>query len=410
MAEIQNPFKSFWMGGFECADQLNYYGDRVDFLNITAHLDFIRADYELLKTFNIRTVREGIRWSKVEVKPYQYDFSIVKEMMQAGKECGMQQLWDICHFGYPDDMSPLHPHFTRRFVALCKAFANFYRSVEPDLPLIVTPINEVSFLSWLGGEAIGTVPYCRNNGWEVKYRLMQAYIAGVAALKEVDPRIRILTTEPLISIVPRVNATDEEVEKAWEEHIVQYQSVDMLCGRMCPELGGKPEYLDILGFNFYYNNQWESGSHAYLGWNDARMDPRWRGLSDLMKEAHKRYNLPVVLTETSHPTEDRPIWINQIGIETGKLLQENIPFWGVCYYPIIDRPDWDHLHQWHHSGIWDMHPLTDVSKRILHEPSAAALLKAQSDMFEVMKGAKNTKTYNSASGYVKLEEEKVLVG
>jgi len=29
----------------------------------------------------------------------------------------------------------------------------------------------------------------------------------------------------------------------------------MITGRMCPELGGQPEYMDIAGFNYYYNNQ-----------------------------------------------------------------------------------------------------------------------------------------------------------
>ncbi|WP_229213758.1 amine oxidase [Dyadobacter psychrotolerans] len=393
MTEKQNPFKSFWMGGFECADQLNFYGDRVDFLNITAHLDFLRQDYELLKLFDIKTVREGIRWSKVEVRPYEYDFGSVKTMMMAGRDSGIQQLWDICHFGYPDDLSPLHPHFTKRFTALCVAFARFYRSVEPDLPLIVTPINEVSFISWLGGDEAGTAPYCRNNGWEVKYNLMRAYISGVAALKEFDRSIRILTTEPLINIVPEFNASVQEITKAREEHLVQYQSVDMLCGNICPELGGKPEYLDILGFNYYYNNQWVSGSHAYMGWNDRVMDPRWRSLSELMTEAHERYNLPVVLTETSHPLEDRPVWINYIAEETDSLLKKDIPFWGVCYYPIIDRPDWDHLHQWHHSGIWDTDPEGIISNRILHEPSAIALLEGQKQVALSLKVAQNQERF-----------------
>ncbi|WP_316797767.1 hypothetical protein [Pedobacter frigidisoli] len=30
-----------------------------------------------------------------------------------------------------------------------------------------------------------------------------------------------------------------------------------------------------------------------------------------------------------------------------------IPLKGICLYPIIDWPDWDHLHYRHHSGLWD---------------------------------------------------------
>jgi len=60
-----NPFRSFWMAGYECTDQLNYYGNRVDLLKETAHLELIDQDYQNLAQFNIKTVREGIQWSHV---------------------------------------------------------------------------------------------------------------------------------------------------------------------------------------------------------------------------------------------------------------------------------------------------------------------------------------------------------
>jgi beta-glucosidase/6-phospho-beta-glucosidase/beta-galactosidase len=161
-----SPFKSFWMGGFECTDQLNAFGHRVDFLPLTGHLPLINEDYTLLQDFNIGSVREGIRWSQVEKTPYHYDWSTVQLMLDAGRRHGIQQIWDLCHFGYPDDLTPLHPMFARRFAFLCRAFVDFYRQQRPDDVLIVTPINEVSFMSWLGGDVRGTSPYCVGQGWE----------------------------------------------------------------------------------------------------------------------------------------------------------------------------------------------------------------------------------------------------
>src|SRR3982750_892256 len=73
----QSPFHSFWMAGFECTDKLNAFGNRVDFLHITGHLELIDEDYKRLHDFNIATVREGIRWSQVERTPYVYDWSTV---------------------------------------------------------------------------------------------------------------------------------------------------------------------------------------------------------------------------------------------------------------------------------------------------------------------------------------------
>ena len=63
LTEFENPFSSFWMAGFECTDKLNAFGNRVDFLSLTGHIEMLQEDYERLQPFNIRTVREGIRWS-----------------------------------------------------------------------------------------------------------------------------------------------------------------------------------------------------------------------------------------------------------------------------------------------------------------------------------------------------------
>lgn len=372
-----NPFRSFWMGGYECTDKLNTFGNRVDFLNITGHLDMVDQDYKDIAQFNIKTVREGVRWSQVEKRPYDYNWNDIRTMILSGQRHGIQQIWDLCHFGFPDDLTPLHPMFARRFAAFCRAFVQFYRTIIPYGTLIITPINEVSFLSWLGGDARGTSPYCINMGWEVKYRLMKAYIEGVAAARAIDPAVRILTTEPLVNMVPPCNATDEQAAFAAVQHEHQFQVLDILSGKICGELGGKPEYLDILGFNYYYNNQWICNTGQFLPWANEEADPRWRSFSSLLQECYCRYNRPMVLSETSHPGEHRPNWIENIANESVLLLEAGIPLWGICLYPIIDRPDWDKLDIWHNSGLWDAEVVDGVYQRILYQPYADALLRSQ---------------------------------
>lgn len=378
ISPFRNPFQSFWMAGFECTDQLNCFGNRVDFINITGHLKMIDEDYKMISSMNFKTVREGIRWSVVEKKPFQYDWSDVEKIIVAAKANDIQVLWDICHFGFPDDLTPLHPMFARRFAAICKAFVKFYRSIDPSGTLIVTPINEVSFLSWLGGDVAGTSPYCRKYGWEVKYQFMRAYIEGIEAIREIDSNTRILTTEPLVNMVPPLNADEDEIAEAAVHHESQFQVLDILTGRMCPELRGRPEYLDIIGCNYYYNNQWIIRTCEYLPWVNHDNDPRWQPLSALITYLYERYERPVVLTETSHPLEDRPQWMNSVALECKKAIEQGVPMWGICWYPIIDRPDWDFPDRpWHHSGIWDIDSSTAQLKRIIHEPTAEAVQHSQ---------------------------------
>ncbi|WP_229733735.1 amine oxidase [Pontibacter amylolyticus] len=375
---LESPFQSFWMAGFECTDKLNAFGNRVDFLTLTGHLTLLKQDYENLAPFHIRTVREGMRWSQVEKAPYLYDWTTVGTMLKQGKALGIQQVWDLCHFGYPDDLTPLHPMFARRFAAICRAFVQFYRSHFPDGPLVVTPINEVSFISWLGGDVRGTSPYCTRQGWEVKYALMRAYIEGIAAMREIDPNVQILTTEPLVNIVAPLGSTPEVQAEAQLAQEHQFQAVDILCGRICPELGGRPEFLDILGLNYYYSNQWEIGTNAQLSWVNEHEDERWQPLRDLLQMAYSRYQKPIALTETSHPGIDRPHWIRFVAEECAAVLQAGIPLWGICLYPIIDRPDWDHLSPWHRAGLWDAEEEPgELPERVLYQPYANALLDAQ---------------------------------
>jgi hypothetical protein len=76
------------MAGFECADHLNAFKNRVDFLNITRHLDSLDADYRTLELLNIRTVREGIRWSQIERSPHHYNWAAVKRMIECARYHG----------------------------------------------------------------------------------------------------------------------------------------------------------------------------------------------------------------------------------------------------------------------------------------------------------------------------------
>lgn len=64
-----------------------------------------------------------------------------------------------------------------------------------------------------------------------------------------------MTTEPLVNIVPPLTATDAERDEAARQHENQYQATDILTGSICPELGGSSDLLDLVGLNFYYDNQ-----------------------------------------------------------------------------------------------------------------------------------------------------------
>ncbi|WP_281233945.1 hypothetical protein [Flavobacterium gelatinilyticum] len=361
-------FNTFFMGGFECADHINRSGERINLLKETQHDVRFHDDYEALAGIGIKTVREGICWSEVEKTPGVFDFSEVLNRMKAAEKLGIQQIWDLIHFGYPDGLFPTHPQFCKRFEQLCEAFALFYKANSKQ-PLFVVPINEISFLSWHSGDVRGTVPFAVNSGWDMKYHLCKAAIIGIKKLKNIDPDCTIILVEPLV----KIHATETHHHVLdMNEH--QFQAMDIIAGYMCPELGGSEDFLEILGFNYYWDCQWEVNSKP-LEWPDT--EEKRTSLSELLETAYKRYNKPVFISETGHFGTERAEWLEEITAECIDAKNNGVNLLGICIFPVIDRPDWDDLNSYCDCGIWD---LDENKNRIPNQPYIDAIAEAQENV------------------------------
>ncbi|MGB3547433.1 MAG: amine oxidase [Saprospiraceae bacterium] len=359
-----NPFRSFIMGGFECADHINRSGERVNLLRETGHDERADEDFRRLAELGILVAREGICWSAVETAPFVFDWTEVRNRLLAARRHGVQVIWDMCHFGYPADLYPTHPQFDARFVALCREFALFHQTNSTET-LLVIPINEMSFLSWHSGDVRGAPPFAIHCGWDLKYHLCRAAIRGLEIIKELVPSARVMLVEPLVKVHPGPEETDHDAVRGMDE--AQFQAMDIVTGRMCPELGGREDYLDLPGFNYYYNGQWVHGGE-YLPW--PATEPGRTPLVDLLEGVCQRYGKPVWLSETGHFGDNRALWIDEIADTCREAARRNIPLRGVCIYPVIDRPDWDDLTSWSNCGLWDM---DEQGNRIAHEESLAAV-------------------------------------
>jgi hypothetical protein len=250
-------FQSFFLGGFECSTHRRRDGRRLDLLRSTRHDVRAAADYRQLAEHGIRSVRDGIRWHLVETAPGHYDWSSVLPMLRAAKETGTQVAWDLCHYGWPDDLDVFSAAFVDRFAAFSRAFARLHLE-ETGLPPMVCPVNEISFFSWAGGEA-GLMNPClhsQDSSDELKVQYVRATIAATHAAREAAPGARIVAIDPMINIVPRIG---QDPDEAGGRNEGQYLAWDMMAGTVWPELGGGPDMLDVVGVNYYWNNQWLHG-------------------------------------------------------------------------------------------------------------------------------------------------------
>jgi hypothetical protein len=361
-------FRSFFLGGFECSSHRRFDGRRLDLIAGTVHDLLAVEDYRQLRDHGIRAVRDGLRWYLVESVPGHYDWRPVLQMLRAAEAAGTQVVWDLCHYGWPDGLDIWSANFVDRFARYAAAFAKLHLEETGRSPF-VCPVNEISWFAWSGGDMGRINPTARGRGDELKRQLVRTAIAGTHAVREAAPGARFAAVDPIIRIAPRSNRNTSRVE-AYNE--AQFAGWDMLSGRLEPELGGSADMLDVVGVNYYWNNQWlDDGAPL------SPFDPRYRPLHALLAAVHARYGRPLFLAETSIEGEPRPAWLRYVCDEVRTALQQGTSVEGVCLYPVVSHRGWeDDRHC--PNGLFEMKPVN--GRRQVYLPLAAEL-KAQQRAF-----------------------------
>ena len=370
-----NLFKSFFIGGFECSTHRRRDGRRLDVTRATRHDEFAAQDYRLLQRHGIRTARDGLRWHLIEAEAGRYDFSSAIPMLRAARETDMQVIWDLWHYGWPDHLDIFSPAFVDAFAAFSRE-AIKHVSEHTEAPLI-SPINEISFFSWAGGEGGIFNPFAHHRGDEMKRQLVRASLQAIAAMREVNPAVRICQVDPIINVVPR-GTSEEDVRNAGNYRMSQFEAWDMLLGRAQPELGGREDAIDAIGVNYYIHNQFIWGGGMIVP-----SDPRYRHVSDMLGETYARYRRPIFVAETGIEDETRPAWLRYMTREVFAAMAQGVPVEGVCLYPIVNHPGWDDDRHCH-NGMFDY--ADDTSEREVYAPLAEEMSRLNANASDAVAG------------------------
>ena len=326
-------FSSFLIGGFECSSHRRRNGRRLDLIAATDHDRHATEDYRTLSRHGIRTVRDGLRWHLIERRPDRHDWSSFLPMLHAARDAGIEVIWDLCHYGWPEDLDIWGPDFADRFAAFAGAVAKLVRAECDGVPIYV-PINEISFWAWAGGSRGYINPCARRRGGVLKTILIRAALAAVDTIRAADPRARIAFAEPAINVIAKSEA-HADIRAARRYTMAQFEALDYLTGRRRPELGGRLDCVDVVGLNYYLHNQWIDG-----GLPAALDHPKFRPLRDMLAEAHERYGKPVFLAETGVEGELRAAWLRVMATEVAAAQAAGARVEGLCLYPITDYPGW----------------------------------------------------------------------
>lgn len=370
-------FTSFIQGGFECSTQKRQDGKRLDLLAATGHDEHAGADFAQLAALGISTVRNGLRWHLIERSPGRWDWSSFLPMLRAAQARRTQVIWDLMHYGWPDDLDIWSPAFADRFARFAGAAAKVVRD-QTDSPPFYCPVNEISFHAWAGGDVAYLNPFTRGRGFELKVQLARAAIAAMHEILSVDPRARFVHCEPAINIVADTPRRHQRGETEGAR-LAQFQAFDMIAGRSWPQLGGQERLLDIVGLNYYHDNQWLFGGPQI----DDR-HPQFKPFRYFLTEAYARYGRSLLVAETGTEGDERAAWFSMIVAEVEAARAAGVPVEGVCLYPIIDHVGWDDDRDCP-SGLLSSRSAN--GRREVHAPLAAVIERWRRNKKRVSRGA-----------------------
>ena len=303
----------------------------------------------------------------------------MRRLARLGREAGLVQVWDLMHYGYPDDLDPLADAagFVARFAAYAGAVAA--AGAGGDRRPAVRDPGERALLLRLGRGRGGLPgPLRPRAGARVQAGAGAGGAAAAAAVWAVDSRGRMVSVDPLVRVHAPPGRPDLRAAAAHFNRDVVFEAFDLLAGRREPDLGGSRAHLGVVGLNYYAGNQWTlpapDAPQRFLTWDD----PAWLPLSDLLAEVQARYGGPLLLAETGAAGEARPAWLAHLTGEVGRALARGVDLRGVCWYPVVTSPDWEDPTAFFEGGLFDVAPRPDGRlERVLARPVAAALRAAQ---------------------------------
>ena len=118
--------------GFEGSTGYNRHGQWFDQVARRAMTERSSEDYRDLAALGIRGVREIVRWPLVD-RGGRYDFSSRRPLRDAARrKQGIEVIWDLFHYGYPQRRRPLERPFSGAVRRLLLRGGPLHRTREAD--------------------------------------------------------------------------------------------------------------------------------------------------------------------------------------------------------------------------------------------------------------------------------------
>ena len=327
---------------------------RVDQMESCSHYARWQEDFALVQEMGIQFLRYGPPIHRTFLGPGRFDWEFADLTFAELKRLDITPIVDLCHFGVPDWIGNFqNPDFPVLFAAYCAAFAERFPWVQ-----LYTPVNEMFICAT----------------FSAKYGWWNEQLTGdrsfVTAVKHICKANVLAMTEILKRRPDAIFVQSESSEYFHAENPAaigpaerynsrRFLTLDLNYGRrvdsdmyeyllengMTKEeyhffLHNRLKQHSILGTDYYKTNE-----HRVSANGDTHASGEVFGYSEITRQYHNRYRLPVMHTETNlveGPNGDEAVlWLWKEWANVLRLRNVGIPTIGFTWYSLTDQIDWD---------------------------------------------------------------------
>ena len=327
---------------------------RIDEMESCGHYDRWREDFGLVQEMGIGYLRYGPPIHKTWLGVGKYDWDFADQTFADIKSRNIVPIVDLCHFGVPDWLGNFqNAEFANLFGAYARAFARRFPWIQ-----LYTPINEMYICATFSA---------RYGWWNEQLSSDRAF---VVALKNIV-KANVLAMREILAERPDAIFIQSEsseyfhaeapaaIRPAELMNAQRFLTLDLNYGRRLDS--EMYEYLLDNGmtreeYHFFLDNQLKQhcimGNDYYVT-NEHRVAPDGGtrpsgeifGYSEITRQYHDRYRLPVMHTETNlvqGPLGTEAVdWLWKEWANVLRVRNDGVPVVGFTWYSLTDQIDWD---------------------------------------------------------------------
>ena len=327
---------------------------RVDEMEICGHYHRWQEDFTLVEEMGIGYLRFGPPIHKTWLGPEKYDWEFADLTFADLKRRNIVPIVDLCHFGVPDWIGNFqNPDFPEQFCVYARAFAERFSWVQ-----LYTPVNEMFVCATFSA---------RYGWWNEQLSSDHAF---VTALKHIV-KANVLAMRAIVKIRPDAIFIQSESSEYFHAespaaigpaeimNSQRFLSLDLNYGRRVDSemyeflldngmtreeyhffLQGRMKQHCIMGNDYYVTNE-----HRVSADGSTRASGEVFGYSEITRQYHDRYRLPVMHTETNlnqGPLGTEAVdWLAKEWANVLRVRNDGVPIVGFTWYSLTDQIDWD---------------------------------------------------------------------